>query len=101
MLNNMIINWWLELTTTNQAILIYLVVINLITFFYFGLDKLLSQIQKRRIRERTLWTLALVGGSIGALLGINFFRHKTKKMSFQAGLAIILAVQVVLLLLVV
>lgn len=97
----MIINWWLELTTTNQAILIYLVVINLITFFYFGLDKLLSQIQKRRIRERTLWTLALVGGSIGALLGINFFRHKTKKMSFQAGLAIILAVQVVLLLLVV
>ena len=47
-----------------------------------------------RTRELTLWILALVGGSLGTLLGMNYFRHKTKKQSFQAVLAMILAIQV-------
>ena len=91
------ITWFLELSLFEQSLLIYFLVINIITFFYFGLDKLRSQVAgKRRIPERTLWILSLIGGSLGALAGIKFFRHKTKKLSFQAGMAVILAVQILI-----
>ncbi|MFH1947064.1 MAG: DUF1294 domain-containing protein [Candidatus Magasanikbacteria bacterium] len=46
--------------------------------------------------EKMLWILSAIGGSIGALLAMNFFRHKTKKLSFQAGIATILAGQILL-----
>jgi uncharacterized membrane protein YsdA (DUF1294 family) len=46
------------------------------------------------VREKTLWLLALLGGSPAALAGMHVFRHKTKKLSFQAGLAAILAIQI-------
>ncbi len=72
--------------------------INIITFFYFGLDKLKSQLQHRRISEKMLWILSAIGGSVGALLGMNFFRHKTKKLSFMAGIAVTLMVQISLIL---
>jgi uncharacterized membrane protein YsdA (DUF1294 family) len=73
----------------------YLVIINLITFFYFGWDKMRSEIpEARRIPEKILWLLSLLGGSVGALLGMNFFRHKTKKLSFQAIIAIIICLQI-------
>ena len=89
--------WFINLPIIQQIIIIYFLVINIITFFYFGIDKLKSQIAgKRRISERTLWILSLVGGSVGALVGIKFFRHKTKKISFQAGIAVILAGQILL-----
>jgi uncharacterized membrane protein YsdA (DUF1294 family) len=69
--------------------------INILTFFYYGFDKMRSQIDSaRRVSEKTLWLIALIGGSIGALAGMHFFRHKTKKTSFQAGLAIILTLQI-------
>ena len=89
------VDWFIKLNLTTQFLLIYLVTINIITFFYFGLDKLKSRIAgKRRISERTLWILSFIGGSAGGLLGMKFFRHKTKKISFQAGIAIILAGQI-------
>lgn len=89
--------WFLELTLLQQILLVYFLVINIVTFFYFGIDKLKSQVAgKRRISERTLWILSLIGGSMGALAGIKFFRHKTKKLSFQAGMAMILALQIIL-----
>ncbi len=90
------LTWFANLTLFWQIAVIYLLLINLITFFYFGIDKMKSQLQKRRVSEKTLWVLALVGGSVGALVGMSFFRHKTKKMSFQAGVAVILAVQIVI-----
>ena len=86
--------WFTSLDMTTQILILYVVIINIITFFYFGLDKLKAQIASRRISEKTLWLLSLIGGSLGALLGMNFFRHKTKKISFQAGFAIILALQI-------
>lgn len=92
----MFITWFLNLTFLTQIILIYLVIINLITFFYFGIDKMRSIRNERRISERMLWFLSLIGGSAGALLGMNYFRHKTKKLSFQAGFAVILALQILL-----
>lgn len=90
------IGYLIELNFITQLLLIYLVIINLIAFFYFGWDKLCSQMNKRRISEKTLWGLSLIGGSLGALVGMNFFRHKTKKLSFQAGMAIILVIQIFL-----
>lgn len=71
--------------------------INVATFFYFGVDKLKAHWKHRRISERMLWGLALIGGSVGALAGMHFFRHKTKKVSFQVGIAVIIALQLGLL----
>lgn len=86
--------WFLQLNLLSQLLLIYFLLINLISFFYIGIDKMKAQLDRRRVSEKTLWFLALIGGSLGTLLGMNFFRHKTKKISFQAILAVILAVQI-------
>lgn len=94
--NPNMIEWFVYLPLIKQILFIYLVIINIIAFFYFGLDKLKAQLSHQRVSEKMLWLLALIGGSIGTLLGMNFFRHKTQKMSFQAGIAIILALQVIL-----
>ena len=90
--------WFLELNLPSQALLIYFLLINLISFFYIGIDKMKAQLDRRRVSEKTLWLLALIGGSLGTLIGMHFFRHKTKKISFQAILAVILAVQIFLIL---
>lgn len=75
----------------------YGILINLYAFFIFGFDKARStQSNTRRIRERTLWISMVLGGSLGALLGMHLFRHKTKKLSFQAVAAVILMAQVLL-----
>lgn len=77
-----------------KILIIYLEIINLLTFFYFCIDKIKARHGSRRVSEMMLWVLALAGGSLGALLGMKFFRHKTKKLSFQAGIAVILAIQI-------
>ncbi len=76
----------------------YLIVINLLTLIFFGVDKVSVVSYAWRIRERTLLLLALLGGSPGALLGIKLFRHKTRKDSFLALLALVLLAQVATLL---
>lgn len=76
---------------------IYLIVINLVTFLVYGIDKLKAKRGKWRIPESMLLTLAVVGGSIGALLGMLAFRHKTKHKKFTIVVPLILAVQVALL----
>ena len=85
--------WFLELNLPSQALLIYFLLINIAGFFYIGIDKMKAQVNRRRVSEKTLWLLALIGGSLGTLLGMHWFRHKTKKISFQTILAVILAVQ--------
>jgi uncharacterized membrane protein YsdA (DUF1294 family) len=85
-----------DLTFWQQLALLYLALINIMAFFYFGLDKLRSTTNSRRVSERMLWFLVAIGGSIGGLLAMKFFRHKTKKLSFQAGVAVILATQILL-----
>lgn len=84
----------IELSFFN-IVVTYFIIINLVAFFLFGIDKSRSQqTGARRIRERTLWLSMLFGGSLGALLAMYLFRHKTKKISFQAVAAIILALQI-------
>jgi uncharacterized membrane protein YsdA (DUF1294 family) len=60
-------------------------------------DKVRAQNRKRRIPEKTLFTAAWLGGSIGALLGMNIFRHKTKHKTFTIGIPAILVIQLFLL----
>jgi len=75
----------------------YLIGINVLTFLLYGIDKWKAQKSKWRIPEETLIWLAIVGGSIGALLSMYIFRHKTKHRKFTMGIpAIILAQAVVI-----
>ncbi len=86
--------WFATLPMVGQILVLYAVAVNIVTFFYFGMDKMRSRNGVRRVSERRLWILSFLGGSIGALVGMRFFRHKTKKLSFQAGIAVILAIQI-------
>ena len=80
--------------TTRQLILIYLIAINVVTFFLYGIDKWKAKRSKWRISEATLLRLAVIGGSIGAWLGMKVWHHKTMHKKFKYGLPLILIVQI-------
>ena len=102
-----------------EALLYYLIVINIVTFLVYGIDKAASkrgQSQTRlsyaerkqarpkvkwkakqgswRISEATLLILAVIGGSIGAMLGMKVWHHKTQHKKFKYGLPLILLAQI-------
>ena len=74
--------------------------INAAAFAAFAIDKHAAIKHKTRIREATLFGLALAGGSIGALGGMDAFRHKTQKKAFNIGIPLILLFQAAVLALV-
>lgn len=76
--------------------LLYLLLINAAAFLLMLVDKLKAKKNRWRIPERTLFGSALLGGSIGALLGMYTFRHKTRHLSFTLGMPAILIAQVTL-----
>ena len=78
------------------VLLVWLAVINLLTFIVYGADKHRARKGKWRVPEKTLFLLPLLGGSIGALLGMRVFRHKTKHWYFVWGIPAILLAQVAL-----
>ena len=73
----------------------YLVVINLLAFVLYGIDKKRARDHAWRISERMLIGIALIGGSVGAIAGMLLFHHKTRHWYFRYGLPLILIVQVV------
>lgn len=77
----------------------YLVVINVVTFFMYGIDKWKAKKSKWRISEATLLGMAVIGGSIGAWLGMKVWHHKTLHKKFRYGIPLILIVQIALLIL--
>lgn len=79
-----------------QKFLIYLVAVNLITFFAMGIDKFKAKRGSWRIKENTLLTLVILGGGIGGIAGIYTFRHKTKRLKFTLGFPIILAFEIII-----
>ena len=79
-----------------EIILAYLLMINIFTMYTFFLDKSKAKNKKWRIKESTLFLLSIIGGSLGAILGMKLFRHKTKHWYFKYGIPFILAVQVIL-----
>ena len=76
-----------------QYILIYLGILNLTGFALMGIDKLKAKMHSFRIPEAALFLVAAFGGSIGSLLGMAVFRHKTKHWYFVVGMPLILLAQ--------
>ena len=77
-------------------LLYYLAFINLLLFVLMGVDKAKAKRGSRRVPEATLFFLAVVGGSLGGLLGMTAFRHKTLHKSFRIGFPVILIAQLAL-----
>ena len=73
----------------------YLVIINVIAFIIYGIDKRKAKKHLWRIPEATLIGLALMGGSVGAFLGMRLFHHKTKHVKFYVGVPVIFVVETV------
>lgn len=76
--------------------LLYLLIINAIGFLIMLIDKEKAKKKKWRIPEATLMGIAAIGGSIGSLMGMYTFRHKTKHLKFTLGIPAILVAQLVL-----
>lgn len=84
------------MSTTQILLIIYLVVLNVLGLAAMAADKIRAVEHRFRIPEATLLTIAVIGGSLGCLVGMFLFRHKTRKPKFRIGLPAILAAQVLL-----
>ena len=76
-----------------KYLLIYLLIINAVGFMLMRIDKWKAKHNRWRIPEATLMGVAAIGGSVGSLIGMYTFRHKTKHPKFTLGIPLILAVQ--------
>ncbi|MBQ6845434.1 MAG: DUF1294 domain-containing protein [Agathobacter sp.] len=74
--------------------LIYLGLVNVAGFLAMGIDKLKAKAKAWRIPEKTLLTIAVLGGAIGVWLGMEVFRHKTKHKHFKYGVPLIFIIEV-------
>lgn len=77
-----------------KYLLLYLLIINAAGFLLMLVDKWKARKNRWRIPEATLMTVALLGGSVGSLLGMYTVRHKTRHLKFVVGIPAILAVQI-------
>jgi uncharacterized membrane protein YsdA (DUF1294 family) len=66
-----------------MIIIVYLMIVNIIAFIMFGVDKKRAINDQWRISEKTLLGVALAGGSVGSFAGMQFFRHKTRDLKFK------------------
>ena len=80
----------------HQYSLYYLLAINIVSFFLYGIDKYKAKKGKWRISEATLLMIAVIGGSIGAWAGMRLWHHKTMHKKFKYGIPIIIILQVCL-----
>ena len=86
----------ITMQTITAIVLIYLIGINLAGFIIMGVDKKRAIRGAWRISEASLFFTALLGGSLGCILGMQHFRHKTKHWYFKYGMPAILVVQILL-----
>lgn len=77
--------------------IVYLLIINVVTFLAMGIDKWKAKKGSWRIQESALFTFVLFGGGVGGVLGMYVFHHKTKKPKFQFGFPAILILETALL----
>lgn len=75
----------------------YLIIINIITFFAYGIDKLKAKYNRWRISENMLIGLAAIGGAIGAFAGMQIFRHKTKHLKFKIFIPVCILIWIMVL----
>ncbi|MBO4913489.1 MAG: DUF1294 domain-containing protein [Butyrivibrio sp.] len=77
-----------------SLLIVYLISVNIIGFALMGNDKRRARKNAFRIPEATLFAFSIIGGSIGMLIGMYTFRHKTKHMTFKIGIPLIIFLQV-------
>lgn len=88
------------MTYNQKILLIYisvLIIMSIITFIMFGIDKFKAKHNKRRVKEKTLLELTILGGGIGSLIGRIIFRHKTNKIYFSIVIFLSIISQIFLL----
>lgn len=86
----------MEEILTIKNIVIYLLAINVITFLAMGIDKYKAKKGHWRTKEKTLFILVALGGGIGGIAGMYFFRHKTQKPRFYIGFPMILVLEIII-----
>ena len=79
-----------------ESLLYYFVCVNVLTFLVYGIDKWKARQGKWRISEATLLLFAVIGGSIGAWLGMRVWRHKTMHKKFKYGIPAILMIHIII-----
>ena len=79
-----------------EAVIYYLVIINIVTFLVYGIDKWKARKAMWRVREASLLMLAVLGGSIGAWLGMKVWHHKTQHKKFRYDIPAIIIIQLVI-----
>ena len=94
--DNLTLAFW-KFFDDHKALLIYLAIINVVTFITYAIDKINAEEGRSRIRIVTLLTLAFIGGSIGAITAMYLLRHKTQKDYFTVGVPLIIIMQVIVL----
>ena len=77
-----------------SLLIVYIIAVNIIGFALMGNDKRRARKNAFRIPEATLFAFSIIGGSIGMLIGMYTFRHKTKHMTFKIGIPVIIFVQI-------
>ena len=82
--------------TLHSYLVCYLLAINAVTFIVYGIDKYKAKKAKWRIPEATLLLLAVLGGSVGAWVGMKVWHHKTMHKKFKYGIPAILLIQIAL-----
>ena len=80
--------------TMHELIYWYLAIINIVVLVVYGGDKLFAKLGGWRVPEKVLLLFALLGGSVGALLAMQIFRHKTRHLKFRYGVPLILLLQI-------
>ncbi|WP_330393892.1 DUF1294 domain-containing protein [Anaerocolumna xylanovorans] len=78
----------------SYLLLTYFTFVNTLSFLLMGIDKYKARKNKWRIKESTLFLSSVIGGSLGSLLGMFFFHHKTKHMKFLLGMPCILFIHI-------
>ena len=84
------------MNTLHSCLTYYLLAINAVAFIMYGIDKYKAKKAKWRISEATLLLLAVLGGSIGAWMGMKVWHHKTMHKKFKYGIPAILLIQIAL-----
>ena len=90
---------YIDLSNVKTIISLYFIIVNLLGLTSFFIDKQKAKRQSWRTPEATLFSIAIFGGSVGCLLGMYMFRHKTQKPKFFIGMPVILGIQVLIVLL--
>lgn len=78
----------------NTIVIYYLLIINILSFLIYGLDKWKAQRKLWRIPESVLFILAVIGGNIGAIAGMSLWHHKTQHRKFKFGIPLIFLIQI-------